>query len=420
MKTRRTSRTTLPDIIESAFKVDFRKKEIERFNPSPDLLHDLALAVDDYYREFRICPKESWELRPYVRPYLTPSGQLGMDYVFGKGHFKGFTYAFDADAAGQLSQVAKRYLLYCHSLCIHDPLPYLLDYFLVDPCGDEALSRLPAVRHLLLEYAKLEVLIRKQFIVPLSGPTVGPREVVANEEEIEFLVSQVPPLSPDPVVNKGHLRIIADVIRDQQRTASKLEHHVDLFFPDPAYVSVLKGLLLFSQEAFTSAEVQEPFDAAVLGDVASVNPDAVSLDDIVRMREADELFAEWRQLLSRVFRQLYDRRGQYTDLEREFCDVARGELLSWKDRLKEQERKSPFLRRSLDYAQKALIGVTAGALGGLAVAGPPGAVVGGAVTGAMNPALELLRDFVTIARSRPRTLTLRHHFLALEAHNYNP
>lgn len=77
---------------------------------------------------------------------------------------------------------------------------------------------------------------------------------------------------------------MGNIIREEQPRAAKLEHSIDLFFPKPTFVKVLAELMRISQMQFASSEIREPFNVSVLGSVEAINPEAVSIDDILRMR----------------------------------------------------------------------------------------------------------------------------------------
>lgn len=409
------SEKTLVEIIESIFNISLTNKEVKKFDPSPQLLHDLSLAIQDYYHSYQIPQKEPWELRPYISPQFTPGRSLGLGYEFNPKHFdEEFKYTFDPSITGEMVRNVKKYLLYCHSLCIHDPLPYLLDYFRLSPKSDVACARLPAVRNLLSEYAELERLIRRRILIPLSDEVFGfysINDIELTQEEKNVLESKIPGLSKIAVV------LLCNAIRKEQFKAKKLKHNIDLFFPHHDYVTVLKELLRLSEAQFTSREVQEPFNVGILGHISTINPDVVSLDDFLRIRANEELFCEWRNFLGQVFQRLYTRQEDYTDLEREFREAVQDELFQWKDKLKEKKKKSSVLNQMFEAADKAMIGFIAGALTGLVTAAPPdaipGALIGGTIGGGMGPAVEFVRNLIRVAWNRPNTLSLRHHFLAL-------
>src|SRR5882762_6826567 len=170
-----SSFTPLSRIIESVLQIPFEAKEVQKLNPSREILHQLSLAVKTYYSNFKIKPKEDWELRPYLAsPGFGPFNPLGMDYVFGDR----------AAQPGEMTRNIKKYLLFCNSLCITDQLPYLLDYFEADPTSEYAAARIPAVKALLIEYTSLRELLEQGTLIPLSDEIFGmTQDLFISEEE---------------------------------------------------------------------------------------------------------------------------------------------------------------------------------------------------------------------------------------------
>ena len=99
---------SLAHVIEEILSIPLRRKEIEKYEPSPHSLHELALAVRTYYTDFQIPPKDPWSLRPYIFvPGMPPFGSLGMNYVFD----------YPSTVSGTIALNVKKYLLYCHGIC---------------------------------------------------------------------------------------------------------------------------------------------------------------------------------------------------------------------------------------------------------------------------------------------------------------
>src|SRR5205823_990874 len=68
--------------------------------------------------QFVIPAKPDNELRPYITSKSIRRGKLPFDF---RGAFE------QAPVTGEEEDVLKQHLLYCHSVAIHDPLPYYLD-----------------------------------------------------------------------------------------------------------------------------------------------------------------------------------------------------------------------------------------------------------------------------------------------------
>ena len=395
------------EVVEAVLDVPFTTKELEKLDLTPQKTHELAIALHDYYAELCIPSKKISELRPFIDLPLRATKSPGMDFVFD----------FKSSVSDRMTGEIKKYLLYCHSVCIRDPLPYLLDYYRLAPNSKYALAQLPAVKALLVEYTKLAKLIRKNIIIPISDEVYGFHSGRALEiEERDYLQKQLPHLH-------HVVPLLAGIIREEQWRISKLNQDVDFYFTHPDFIEVFRELLRFSETKFTSRDIEEPFSVGLLGGVDAINPNAISIEDITRIRSDEELFADWRSFLGRVFEKLYVSRNDYTDLEGEFCNTLQSEVLYWKDKLERRKEKSSVTKQMLASTDKILIGLTAGAVTGFVTAGPVGspigAVTGGIIGGVLPPALESIKGLIRTAYERPNTLSLRNHFLAVGANEHS-
>jgi len=213
------------------------------------------------------------------------------------------------------------------------------------------------------------------------------------------------------------VQLLAYNVLVEQYRRRRLNDEVDLFFPHPAYVLVLRELLKLTQEQFASTAISEPFGLSVLGRVSAVNPRALTTEDFVRIRANDELFAEWRAFLGRVFREIHSHEQIYTSLEAEYAVAVREELVSWRERFDTRLQRGSMSHAWAESGTNISIGVVTGAVTGM-IGGDPtatvfGTLAGGALGGLVQPAIELLKNVVKTSVNKPNSMTLRHHFLAL-------
>lgn len=393
----------LSRIIESVLHIPFETKEVEKLDPSRETLHQLSLAVKNYYSNFKMKPKQDWELRPYLAsPAYGPFNPLGMKYVEGDRSAR----------AGEMTRNIKKYLLFCNSLCITDQLPYLLDFFEADPNSEHAAARIPAIKALMVEYTGLRELLEQGALIPLSDEIFGmTQDLFIDDEEKEQINSTLQRTIEDAA-------LIATSIRRQQLYAEKLDKHIDLFFPHSQFIPVFKEILRFSETKFTHNEVQEPFNVGLLGDISVINPDAISIGEILSMRRDEELFEEWRSFLEGVFQRLYLHREDYDDLNREYVQDVQAELLLWKEKLERKKKESSFTNQLFESAGKIIIGATAGAIVGQLTVGPLGAAIGAGLQ-TIRPGLEALRGLAKVTSARKGYVTLRSHFLAVGVDSKN-
>lgn len=180
----------------------------------------------------QIPSKKVAELRPFIDLPQGARNSPGMDFVFD----------FSSTVSDRMTSEIKKYLLYCHSLCIRDPLPYLLDYFRLAPNSEFALTQLPAVKALLIEYTNLEQLIRKNTVIPISDEVYGFHSgSVLGLEENDYLEKQLPHL-------RNEVYLLASIIREEQWRIGNLNQNIDFYFTHTDFIEVFRELLRFSEK----------------------------------------------------------------------------------------------------------------------------------------------------------------------------
>jgi hypothetical protein len=403
---------TLVDVIEHALETDLTVERLDRITLHPEQLQRVAFAVEDFYRGEPLPPKAPGHLRPFIPVKSSYGLKFGLKYAFGSENFTGEgEFRFVPQAQSEISANAKRLLLYAHSLSFHDTLPGLLDYFRFNPHHETSKARLPAVVALLREYAEMRDLLRNRIVIPLATFADDAMDGSLSEEEKQELSERLQSINP------LHAQMLASYIKTEQARGRRLDHRIDLFLPSIESVEVLGELLRIAEDNITTAMVREPFYTNVFASVPSLNSDAVSVADIIRMRNDDEIFAEWRSMLLRVLSQLYEHRGEYTDLEAEFRLQIRDQIADWNARLGERRRSSSALAQILGGGEKISIGVIAGAVTGVATGDPTAglfaATASGAAAGVIPAVFEMITNLGKAALNKPNTTTIRNHFLAI-------
>ena len=411
MKNKNASRTII-DVIESWLGSHLTEKYLSRLQLSPKSLAELGQLLNEHYDTYELPIKPESELRPFISTQFTTSGSMGLNYVFGERHFdKTHTYQFDASSQGEMTQSIKKVLLYSHGVVIQDPLPYLLDYFTDGLDNEISRSRVPAVQSLLQEYADLAELVRQQIVIPILEPVLDGMNIPrVQPDHITELKGRLPDLGIDA-------QILANEILEVEHRRNRLGDRVDPFFPHRDFVRVLRELLLLSEKQFDSRDLLEPFGLTVVGGVTAIDPSAVSTKELVRIRTKDELFADWRVFLGRIFQDLQMRESWYSDIDQEYVIALREEFTSWRERFAVHFKRSSMKTVWSDAGMRVSIGIVSGGVSGALIGGAAGGELGGIVGGAagslVQPFIELLRDVFRVHIRRPDAAMLRHHFLAL-------
>lgn len=391
---------TLPDIVENALGERFVPDEIEKLAFRPEAIRDLANAVQNFYENFPATfEKGSDQLRPFIGPQFTVGERLGGKFVAGTG--QAFEYEFSGQIRGELTAEVKRYLLYCHGLAFHDRLPYLLDYFRLDPYHPEARKRAPAIKELLVEYSQFSELLRRGIVVPISEEVYGSRINIPDFPlHTDELRARLPDLDPDT------LEIIEPIVVEMQVMIERGGYIFDSFFPSKVYVEVLREILRILSAKFTSRDLEEPFRVGILASAPGLNVDLLNIQDIVKIRTDDVAFEKWRSIVSNILTRFHEAEGNYTDAEREIREIAHQEINDWKAEFDKETRKGSLLGRIAKSTQDLAIGAIAGL-----IADPHAIPV--TVLAVINAAVQLAWESVASRRNRVVSTAVRQHFLVL-------
>ncbi len=378
---------TLPDVIENALQVECSPAALAKWEPDAERVRDLAFAVRSFYSSLPNFAKPATELRPYVAGHFAAGRKFREAFVAGSGN------------AGELVSEVKRYLLYSHGLAFYDPLPYLLDYFRLDPHGAESLRKLSAVRSLLVEYSHLRELLRRGIVVPLADEVFGPISST-GPRDLEALESRLPNMKPEAV------EIMADIVIRGQIEIERANRIIDPFFPTPAYVEVFRELLRMISAKFTSSDLKEPYRVGMLADTPGFDVDRLSLDDVVKIRLDEEVFERWRDAVRKILARLHENTADFSDSDREAREVAAEVLREWQSELR-KETVTDSVRGIIKGAAKgAVIGAVSGG-----IADPHGLAAAGTAT--IGALLQVIWDLSSSHRDRVTSKAVRQHFLVL-------
>ncbi len=407
-----TTHTTLVDVFETVLQVPFDQKHFRPLDRAK--ARELALGVRRFYESFAIPDKEEGELRPYLSPRFSTARGLGVDYYAGEEMFKNGNYSFDASKVKEIAPQLKTYLLYCHSLCIYDALPALLDHFRFGDGSSGAESRLPALNFLLQQYASVAPLLRHHILIPVADEVKGLRDkrsTPVDDDEVRAIAAELKRQKTDlgKISPKRAAELLGPLIKQQLWLRDHCGGKFDLYFPRRAYVPALLALLRSAEAKFSSATVLEPFNVGILGSVSRIDPERLSMQDIVDIRREDA-FDEFRAFLRRVFERLNRSEQYFSDFDAEFVQAVRDEMEANKDKIKSLTEKSNVLRDAFSQIDRIIVGAVTGSIGGIAAGSPEIAIIGAALGGGFRP----LYDIVRGAATRPSRLSIRNHFLALD------
>lgn len=227
--------TNFVDVIENAIGRPLSKKELINTPVGFEELESLSVALNEFNNEYKLPIKKETDLRPSISPRLKISDSLGFNYVSRIHDFSQYKGVF----TGEL----KKYLLYCHGLVIEDPLVYLLDYFRPGCFNSPyAISRMPVINSLLIEYSEISDLIRSNIVFPVSEPHHFENEVPYPDNDL------LKELSNRLIDGPKNLPQIVEFIFREQFRKQNFDNNVDSFYPGLEYVSVLKEIMKIRQK----------------------------------------------------------------------------------------------------------------------------------------------------------------------------
>jgi hypothetical protein len=161
-----------------------------------------------------------------------------------------------------------------------------------------------------------------------------------------------------------------------------------------------------------------------IGQLPCVNPNHVSWNDILSLRRDEDIFQEWRNLVHSILDELYNRKEDFTDIEREFEEVSRERFREWSIKLEVERMRRSAFNAFFEGARQVSIQLIGA---GLAVAAVDAAIsgnsktavalAGGAVVaGLQNTGPEIIKALGEVWRamsSHEERRSLEHHILAL-------
>lgn len=395
------------DVFEDVLQEDFNSILPANFSLDVPTVRRLAVRVREYYSGFSFPEKAIGEIRPYISPKFIAGQKLLGSYV----------QSFDPSNALEIFDFLKPYLLFSHSVCFHDPLPHLLDFYIqTGPDTEYELSKLHTVTHLLVEYAKIADLVRAGVVVPVSDEVWGTDALFPSSPdsaELSAILNSSDVISRLPRDELSETAsLLGSLVKRQMWHRSQSRDRVDLYFPNEDFVPVYKALLDATLSRYSSEEIFKPFDVGVLANISRIDTSKIAIEDVLRVR-SEEVFDDYRQVISGILCRLHSQEGNYSDFEAEFANAARQEMALHSARIHELTQRSNLLKSASNSVDRVIIGGLIGALP-VSLAGDSQVAVGAAAAFAVaSPIYEILREWLSNAHGARSRNSLRQHFLVL-------
>ncbi len=419
----RTLGTTLEDWSRSGYKM------------TPDLFLELHGKVSGYYRANKIPRKPLDELRPGI---------------FG-GYNVGFRYpvgtALETIAAMVVkakTHELKRLLLYSDRVVVPDPLlmwrPRIPDQG--DPGAQHDpphklptdLQRAVASEYELppssimedmelywpsafFFYSQYKNLICRRYVLPVDGGALldGSLRNAAAAGQIDLEQPLRKIFAEQKVFGVfDEFATYATHALTQVAHKDKFGGMVDPFFVAPEVCDAYALILRHALRAVPGSTRRDHLTNAYLSNDGSIDASKLSEEDVLRMRESEELFQIWRSIVQDVLGTLYRKEPEW-ELRDRGSDVVRllkEQKRRWRSDFTRLVGKSSVLEGVFDKTTVSL-GIMTGGLASYSGAGIAEILATAGAGGALAPLLSLLFNSLTHLTHGPIRRSLDHHFMAL-------
>lgn len=397
------------DLFENTLSRKLSKDELEKHPLNLNDVRTLANESRQAYYKRSVPEKAEFE----IRPFIDPTFNMGiMDYAVGgniSGNFE--NYVFNKNISGVMNKNIKQLLLYSHSIVINDPLDYLLDFFVYDDTPnppDFIIGRIDAVNSLLGEYAEISGLIKNRIVIPVEFYASNLNDAIFLDQQASETIKENLKGSFSQKNVDGYSSVICNLIGRY----NSFEGKADFFFPEKNYIPVLEEILRSIQFKFTSKDIDPPLEMAFLATLDTLNPASLTTQDMVRIREEEEIFAEWRSFLSAVLRKSSENHGKYLDPNDEFRETLEKELKNKGDTTIFQTKKSRWGNVFDGSLQSFSLGALAGALPEL-MFGDMNGLAKGITGGVTGVSIQTMLKFLKFLRTKNTRNALQAHFVAI-------
>lgn len=386
----------------------FDSKELGRHPLTLAELHTLSLSLEAHHRGFQIPNKDPFTLRPSISTDFRHEIETGLSYSLGGRNFdRQGGYTFDKHQIGRMTNSIKTLLLYCDSVVIEDPLPYLLDYHRHDFTSEHSVRRAEATNALIREYSEISELLENEVLIPISEfrsqdntPQIPDNWISSIEESL-------------PHLTRKEIMFIANLLMKEKQRLRQMNDAADLFFPNPEYASVLREITRLTEKKFSQHSISTPFNTAVIGSLKIVDPTKLTVESIIRIRRDSSAFQDWKNFLSKSLAALDAQSVHETSIDETVVRSLRQEFSSHRDQFIGHASKGGIRSAMITGGKGIFVGATSGVATWAATGDFSTSLTVTAATGAIPAFLDLLLNVPSAIKSSRDARMFRSHFLAM-------
>lgn len=415
------------EFIEEAIEYPLNSLALTSFSVSVRVLERLATAMEEYERQFfgesveTSSEKGASISLPTILIKKPPTEQW-----VGCFH-QNRIIATDRTVSSQLlggvqhEKQVKKLLLFCHGIFVDMP------EFMAPSRWGGAITPAQMIAEAndqLLSYAGLEGLIRRKIMIP--APILRMRPINFEDPWIRPYGNLNLPPKDESLVRK----IARNIVR-QRQTISESEAKLsviraimaradskgaadfyDPFFRDDPLAALAFGeVILELERSISSQDRVRPAMIEKLNAQFTIKPDLVSVNDIIHMRENEDIFDLWRKMIQEGLEWMITNEGRYNDSGKEFSEFIESHGREWREKAAKATGKGVWSTIK-DGAQDTTLSFISGLIGGTVIDPSKGLLIGLA-SGSIKSLLQMFGSIVSSSTSRDARISLNNHILAV-------
>lgn len=209
------------------------------------------------------------------------------------------------------------------------------------------------------------------------------------------------------------VRILIGSILDYALESSERYPRLTVAWTSPKLARMHRYVLEFISASATTRELDRPFVLTELSTNGAIRPDLISPSDALAIRESEEVFLDWRDLVEDCISELKDSYEKGVRRELLLKKIVEERERAWREKFRSVAAKSNFFNRIINPRTSFLTSLCVGTGYAVIAKGDPlhdALVAGGAA--ATRDAIFLIAAVLSGGRARASTSALRSHFMA--------
>lgn len=416
---------TLNEFVENAIGMPFKHDYLRDFTIDKTIAEKLENAAKEYNKQFR--SKEHFFDGHFDQNGAPVGKSLFPERVHHESRLGLFSQSRTVTRSRSIQghsfigidyfKEVKRYLMFSHKVFIDMP------FFVVPRIDIDVTAWLDKVKSDLLNYAKMDSLIKRRIVIPIEVFSLRPVDFqdiwlrpygdFNADPKANVLIRQIAHSlrSQMPSVGKKDAELAAIKSIMVQSDAKACSNFYDPLVAEDLTAFALKHALLKINTGISSKDVIVPVINYGISSNYAISPDAVSIEDIIAMRENELVFSEWRAMLSEIFGKMSENVSSYNDPSKEFNELVEDRSRDWQQRAEKSFGKG-FKASIRDTGKDTAYSITAGIIAASLIPSKGGLILAG-VSPATRLLVKIFGSLMTSSSNRRVRVSLKNHFLTV-------